>query len=36
VHLGAMRGINALLAVDAGEIAKLNTRGQPSFLQSLH
>ena len=31
-----MRGVNALLAVDAVEVAKLNTRGQPSFLQSLH
>jgi hypothetical protein len=31
-----MRGVNALLAVDAGEVAKFNTRGQPSFLQSLH
>lgn len=36
MHLGAVRGINALIAVDAPEVAKLNTRTQPSFLQSLH
>lgn len=31
-----MWGIDALLAIDAGEVAKLDTRGQPSFLQPLH
>jgi hypothetical protein len=31
-----MRCIDALLAVDTGEVAKLNTRGHPSFLQSRH
>ena len=36
LHLGAMSSINALLAVDAVEVAKLNTRSKPSTLQSQH